>query len=95
MNNRKQLLEASLTEDKNVATVVTATLAKDLKSLKKAKRDIEDKLEEAEEALEERLSSNVPLDKSVVEVTYAKVKELKEALDLYSEFESAYLSVSQ
>jgi len=93
--NRKSLLEASLTEDKNVATVVTATLAKDLKSLKKAKRDIEDKLEEVEEALEERLSSNTPLDKSVVEVTYAKVKELRETLELYSEFENAYLTVGE
>lgn len=92
---RKSLLEASLTEDKNVTTVVTATLAKDLKSLKKAKRDIEDKLEEAEEALEERLSSNVPLDKSVVEVTYANLKRLKETLDLYSEFENAYLTVGE
>lgn len=92
MNNRKQLLEASLTEDKNVATVVASTLVKDAKSLKKAKRDVEDRLEEAEEALEERLSGNTPLDKSVVEIMYAKVKDLKATLELYNEFQKEFLT---
>lgn len=92
MKNRKLYLEASLTEDKNVATVVASTLAKDAKSLKKAKRDVEDKLEEAEEALEERLSGNTPLDKSVVEVMYAKIKDLKDTLELYNEFQKEFLT---
>lgn len=92
MKNRKLYLEASLTEDKNVPTVVSATLAKDAKSLKKAKRDVEDQLEEAEEALEERLSGNTPLDKSVVEVMYAKIKDLKATLELYNEFQKEFLT---
>lgn len=90
MNNRKQLLETSLTEEKNVNTLITATLAKDLKFLKKAKRDLEDTLEDTKEALEERLSSNTLIDKSVVEVLYAKLKTTQETLDLYKAFEKEF-----
>lgn len=90
--NRKSLLESNLTEEKNVTTVVTSTLAKDAKALKKAKRDLEDAIEEAEDALEERLASSVPLDKSVVEVTYSKLKDLKATLSLYESFEKEVLS---
>lgn len=93
--NRKELLESNLTEEKNVATVVATTLAKDGKALKKAKRDLEDKIEEAEEELETRLSSNTPIDKSVVEVVYANLLELKATLKLYETFEKEYLTVSR
>lgn len=89
--NRKQLLESALTETKNVETVVATTLKKDVKTLNKAKRDLEDQIEEAEEQLEERLSSDTPLDKSVVEVTYAKIKDLKAVLELYESFEAEFL----
>lgn len=89
--NRKTLLESNLTEEKNVTTLVTNTLAKDVKALKKAKRESEDALEELEEALEERLSSSVPLDKAVVEVTYSRIKDLKNILSLYEDFEKEYL----
>jgi predicted nucleic acid-binding protein len=88
--NRKQLLESAMTEEKNVATVVTTTLKKDAKVLNKAKRDLEDALDEAEETLEERLSSNVPLDKSVIEVLFAKTQQLKNILALYDDFDELY-----
>ena len=88
---RRQLLEGGLTEGQNVTTVVTNTLAKDAKFIKKAKRDLEDQLETAEEALEERLTSNTPLDKSTVEVLFAKILELKETVKLYEQFESEIL----
>jgi len=90
--NRKQLLEGNLTEEKNVVTVVTSTLAKDAKALKKAKRDLEDSIEETEEKLEERLSSNTPLDKSVVEVLFSNLRNLKATLSLYEAFEKEFLS---
>jgi hypothetical protein len=90
--NRKQLLESSLTEEKNVTTVVAVTLKKDVKALSKAKRDLEDSLEEAEEKLEERLSSGVPLDKSVVEVLYSNLVNLKTTLELYSNFEKEFIT---
>jgi len=90
--NRRQALEGNLTEEKNVTTVVTTTLAKDAKALKKAKRDLEDSIEEAEDALEERLASSIPLDKSVVEVTYSKLKDLKATLAFYESFDKEFLS---
>jgi len=90
--NRKELLEASLVEGQNPTTVVTATLNKDAKFLKKAKRDIEDQIEDAEDALQERLSTVTPLDKSVVEVSFAKIQELKVNLELYKSFEAAFLT---
>lgn len=93
--NRKELLESSLTEEKNVTTVVTTTLAKDVKALKKAKRDLEDAIEDAEDVLQERLSSSVTLDKSVVEVAYSKLKDLKATLALYESFEKEYLPKSE
>lgn len=89
---RRELLQSTLTEEKNVSTLVINTLAKDTKFIKKAKRDLEDAREEAEEALEERLASNTPLDKSVVEVLYAKIKDLKATTALYEEFEKEILA---
>lgn len=90
--NRKNLLEGTLTEEKNVTTIVATTLAKDAKFIKKAKRDLEDAIEEAEEKLEERLSSNTPLDKSVVEVLYDSLLGLKTTLALYEKFEKEVLA---
>lgn len=92
---RKALLEQSLTEDKNVTTVVATTLAKDTKALKKARRDVEDAIEEAEEALEARLSSGAVLDRAVVENTYSNLKDLKAKLELYKEFETEFLTTEK
>ena len=89
---RKDYLESAMTEEKNVATVVATTLKKDIKVQNKAKRDLQDAIDEAEENLEERLSSNTPLDKSVVEVLFAKIKQLTTSIELYEEFEEKYLS---
>ncbi len=88
---RKDYLESAMTEEKNVATVVATTLKKDIKVLNKAKRDLQDTLDEAEESLEERLSSSTSLDKSVVEVLFAKIKQLTTTIALYEEFEEKYL----
>ncbi len=89
--NRKSLLQANLVEGQNVTTVISNTLAKDAKFIKKAKRDLEDLIESSEEALEERLASNTPLDKSTVEVLFAQVLELKETVKLYEQFEKEIL----
>lgn len=89
---RRELLELGLTEEKNVSTLVANVLTKDTKFIKKAKRDLDDAREEAEEALEERLASNIPLDKSVVEVLYAKIKDLKATTALYEAFEKEILA---
>ena len=89
---RRDLLESGLTEGQNPTTLVANTLAKDAKFIKKAKRDLEDAIESAEEALEERLASNTPLDKSTVEVLFAKIIDLKATTKLYEQFESEILA---
>lgn len=88
---RKELLSANLSEEKNVTTVVTNTMAKDTKFIRKAKRDLEDLIEEAEEKLEDRLSSNLPIDKSTVEMLFQGLITLKATLKLYEQFEEEVL----
>lgn len=88
---REELLKLSLTEDKNVSTIVSNTVKKDTKMITKAKRDLDDQIEELEEELETRLSSSTPLDNAVVVVTFAKLKALKVQSKLYTEFEETYL----
>jgi len=86
------LLQASLTEQKNVDSVVEKTQKADEKFLKRAKRDLEDTIEELETQLEERLSSSTPLDKSTVENLFQSIVDNKAMLELYKEFEKEYIS---
>jgi len=90
--NRKQLLENSLTEEKNVASLIETTVAADTKFLKREKRNLEDTVEDLEEQLKQRLSSNTSLDKSTVEVMFTKVKDAKALLATYKEFEETYVN---
>lgn len=90
--NRKEFLQVSLTEDKNIESVIKITLSKDAKMINRAKRDLEDALEEAEEALKTRMMSQEPLDKATILVTYAKVKEFKDTIALYDEFKAEYFT---
>lgn len=89
---RRELLELNLTEEKNVKSVVDSVLSADQKFIKRAKRDLEDSIEDLEESFKERLSSNVALDKSVVENLYSQLQEKKALLSLYKSFESEYLA---
>lgn len=88
---RQELLKVSLQEEKNVATVVENITAQDSKFLKRTKRDLEDKIEDLEESLKNRLSSQTPLDKATIEVTYSQLLETKATLDLYKKFEENYI----
>jgi hypothetical protein len=89
---REELLKTGLVEEKNVTTIITNILAKDAKFLKRAKRDLEDQLDEASDKLEERLTSNIPIDASTVLSVYGKIKELEEQLELYASFKDTYFS---
>lgn len=89
---RKDLLELALTENKNVSTVVASITKKDAKILEKLRRDLTDDIEKLEDELEERLSSNVPLDKATVEVLYRGIKSKRETDDLYVAFIKEYLT---
>lgn len=90
--NRKEFLQVSLTEDKNIESVIKITLAKDTKMINRAKRDLEDALEEMEETLKTRLMSQEPLDNSTILVTYSGVRQLKDTIALYDEFKKEYFT---
>jgi len=89
--NRKLLLESGLTENQNANTVIANTITKDGKFLKKAKYLAGEEVEAAEEVLEERLSSNSPLDKATVEVLYENLLVARSKVALYEKFESEIL----
>ena len=93
--NRKELLELSLNEDKNVTNLVSSALNDDKKFIKRAKRNLEDEIEDLESELKNRLSSSTPLDKSVIEVTYSQINDKMETLSLYESFEEEYLTDSK
>lgn len=89
---RKELLEANLSKEENVESTVKATVAKDAKFLKRSKRDLEDKIEDLKEQLETRLSSNLVLDKAVIESSYSALKDAEALLALYVSFEDEFIT---
>lgn len=88
---RKELLENSLQEEKNLQTVVSNTTKQDSKFLTREKRNLEDKIEDLKEQLEQRLSQTSAIDKSVIEVLYNSMKETEKTLGLYKSFESEFI----
>lgn len=89
---RRSLLEVTLSEEKNVATVLNNTTNADAKFLKRTKRDLEDSLEDLQEKLQNRLASTEPLDKSVVEVLFNNIQNTKSLLNLYDTFEKEFIA---
>ena len=89
---RTDLLKVTLSEEKNVNTVLDNTTKADAKFLKRTKRDLEDKIEDLQEKLQVRLSSTEPLDKAVVENLYNELQTTKATLDLYKSFEKEFIS---
>ena len=89
---RTDLLKVTLSEEKNVNTVLDNTTKADTKFLKRTKRDLEDKIEDLQEKLQVRLSSTEPLDKAVVENLYNELQTTKSTLDLYKSFEKEFIS---
>lgn len=89
---RATLLQSGLTEEKNVQSVVATTVAKDQKFIKREKRNLEDSIEDDEEQLSQRLQSELPVDKSTIEVLYKGIQEKKERLELYKAFETEFFT---
>jgi hypothetical protein len=89
---RAELLKVTLSEEKNVNTVLENTTKSDAKFLKRTKRDLEDRLEDLSERLQVRLSSTEPLDKAVVENLYNELQNTKSTLSLYQSFEKEFIS---
>ena len=89
---RTDLLKVTLSEEKNVNTVLDNTTKADTKFLKRTKRDLEDKIEDLQEKLQVRLSSTEPLDKAVGENLYNELQTTKSTLGLYKSFEKEFIS---
>ena len=89
---RTDLLKVTLSEEKNVNTVLDNTTKADTKFLKRTKRNLEDTIEDLQERLQVRLSSTEPLDKAVVENLYNELQTTKATLDLYKSFEKEFIS---
>lgn len=88
---RTEALKQNLDKDKSKEVQILQTLKNDAKFIKRSKRDIEDAIEDLEAELQKRLVSEVPLDKSTVEVTFASIQTQKQLLETYKEFEQEYL----
>ena len=89
---RSELLKENLTEEKNVDVLVSDVQEQDRRFIKREKRNLEDQIEDLAVELKKRLSSKTPLDKSTIEVTYQAIKDKKQILDTYKEFEKEYLA---
>jgi len=89
---RAELLQQTLTEEKNVDVLVSSVESDDKKFLKRRKRNLEDQIEDLEEELRNRLSSKEPLEQATVEVTYQAIKTKKDVLDLYKQFEKEHIA---
>lgn len=89
---RQELLSVNFSQEKNQEVLVREILAKDNKFIKREIRSLEDKIEDLEEEFNTRLKSHVPLDSATITVLFAGIKEAKETLELYKEFQKEYLN---
>lgn len=87
---RKDLLNVALNKDENSKVLIDNTAKVDIKFLKRAIRNLTDELEDAESEVERRLSSEVQIDNSTVEVAYGKTITLKSKIALYENFLNKY-----
>lgn len=87
---RKDLLNVALNKDENSKVLIDNTAKTDVKFLKRNIRNLTDELEDAESEVERRLSSEVQIDNSTVEVAYGKTITLKSKIALYENFLNKY-----
>ncbi len=87
---RKEALENSLVEDKNIKNLVESTLKEDAKFIKREFRSLQDSIEDLESDLIKRMSSTTPIDKSVIEVLYQTLTNKKLLLETYKAFNKEF-----
>ena len=87
---RKEALEHSLIEEKNIKMVVETTLKEDSKFIKREFRTLQDSIEDLESDLIKRMSNKTPIDKSVIEVTYQTLLNKKALLEIYKTFNKEF-----
>lgn len=87
---RLELLNDSLGEKKDVQVLSKAVLSEDKKFMRRHIRDLEETVEDLESSLKARLSSDVPLDKSVLEL-YSQLDSAQDRLETAEYFMDSYL----
>ena len=92
METRRTLLKTSFSKDENVEAVFAEILEEDKDFLVRAKRDLDDEIKELEKQLKKRFKSQVVLDKATIESTYGGIQDAKAKLQLYKDFEKAYIT---
>lgn len=86
----KQLLTNVMEAENNTSAKVENLIKKNVKFLDRKIADIERDLEDKYDEIEKRLSSEVLLDESVVEVLYQQISDLEIKQALYFSFKDEF-----
>ena len=88
----KQLLTNVVEAENNSSAKVENLIKKNIKFLDRKISDIEREIEDSREDIEKRLSSEVLIDESVVEVLYEGLLSLESKLMTYESFRDEYFN---
>ena len=88
----KQLLTNVVEVENNSSARVENLIKKNIKFLDRKISDIEREIEDKQEEIEKRLSSEVLIDESVVEVLYEGLLSLESNLMSYESFKDEYFN---
>ena len=88
----KQLLTNIVEVENNSSAKVENLIKKNIKFLDRKISDIEREIEDSREDIEKRLSSEVLIDESVVEVLYEGLLSLESKLMTYESFKDEYFN---
>ena len=88
----KQLLTNVVEVENNSSVRVENLVKKNIKFLDRKISDIEREIEDSREDIEKRLSSEVLIDESVVEVLYEGLLSLESKLMTYESFKDEYFN---
>ena len=88
----KQLLTNVVEVENNSSARVENLIKKNIKFLDRKISDIEREIEDKQEEIEKRLSSEVLIDESVVEVLYEGLLSLESKLMTYESFKDEYFN---
>lgn len=86
----KQLLTNVMEAENNTSAKVENLIKKNVKFLDRKIADIDRELEDKYDEIEKRLSSEVLLDESVVEVLYQQIADLEVKQALYISFKDEF-----
>lgn len=87
---RLEFLKSSLSEGDNVEALATRLHKEDKRFLRRHTRELEDSLEDMEVELENRLRSDVAVDKATLDL-FSKMENIKEEIKTTKAFQEKYV----